>query len=447
MVKSTMTPIRNSVPPCTANTLWAAFIICLVNLVLICPRAFGLPDWSYDVGGHIRWRGMVSTPADGSRLDILDRERLHDGAFEFRSTHAVRMSDTWRFDLHYELIGIAGETQQANSELLNRYPLTTSTFKSSEPEDNRRLLDLSHVISDHEDYLVYHRLDRLVLTGRRDWGTLRIGRQALTWGNGFLFNPMDLFNPFSPTDVERDYKIGDDMVTLQGYRGSSGEIQLLYVPRRDSVTGDVEWKQSSAGAKYHIFRGGLELDIMAGYHYDDYVAGLGLVRYIGNAAWRLDATYTLLSEGSTRHGFASFCTNIDYSWVWWGKNMYGWIEYYYTGLGTSTYEDAWEDHDIMDRISRGERSTLGRSYLDAQFQVELHPLVNFYVTVITNLADPSGVMQPRITWDASQNLQVTAGADVYAGEQDTEFGGFDIASLPFDEAPSNRIYIWVSYFY
>jgi hypothetical protein len=23
---------------------------------------------------------------------------------------------------------------------------------------------------------------------------------TLTWGNGMLFNPMDLFNPFAPTD-------------------------------------------------------------------------------------------------------------------------------------------------------------------------------------------------------------------------------------------------------
>ena len=30
-------------------------------------------------------------------------------------------------------------------------------------------------------------------------------------GERVFFNPMDLFNPFAPTDIEREYKIGDDM--------------------------------------------------------------------------------------------------------------------------------------------------------------------------------------------------------------------------------------------
>ena len=66
----------------------------------------------------------------------------------------------------------------------------------------------------NNDQTLYHRLDRLSVTFQPYWGTLQIGRQALTWGNGFLFNPMDLFNPFSPTQIDREYKPGDDMVSI-----------------------------------------------------------------------------------------------------------------------------------------------------------------------------------------------------------------------------------------
>ncbi|MBS3756013.1 MAG: hypothetical protein KGY56_09975 [Desulfobacterales bacterium] len=79
-------------------------------------------------------------------------------------------------------------------------------------------------------------------------------------------------------------------------------------------------------------------------------------------------------------GYACVCANLDDSWVWWGKNIYGWIEYYYTGLGTDDYEAAWYDAGLIARIGRGERFTLGRSYFDAQLRVELHPLVNGYTT-------------------------------------------------------------------
>ena len=79
---------------------------------------------------------------------------------------------------------------------------------------------------------MFHRLDRLSLTFTPSWGLVRIGRQAVTWGNGLVFNPMDLFNPFAPTAVQRDYKIGEDMAYAQVPIGMA-ETQLLYLPRRD----------------------------------------------------------------------------------------------------------------------------------------------------------------------------------------------------------------------
>jgi len=418
----------------------------LLVFCLLCPPAHCESAFSLDSGGHLRLRGSVSDPAAGSRLAALDRDRLHDGAFEFRSKHAVRLKQAWQLDLHYEMIGTAGETRQAKAFFFDQYP-AAGLFIPAGTSDDRRLMDLTHVITDQTDYQVYHRLDRLTVTAQQDWGSLRVGRQALTWGNGFLFNPMDLFNPFSPTDVERDYKIGDDMATLQAYTGATGEMQVLYVPRRDPETGEIEWEQSSAAAKYHTYVGSLEMDVMAGVHYEDIVAGIGWIGYLGSAAWRLDATYTWIDDESEESGFASIAANLDYSWVWWGKNMYGWIECFYTGLGTSEYETAWQDPPLMARIARGERFTLGRVYFDAKLQVELHPLLNGHITVITNPQDPSGVFQPRLVWDSAQNLQVTAGANLYYGGSDTEFGSFDLPVSSFQKAPADNIYIWMSFYY
>ncbi|MCF8112082.1 MAG: hypothetical protein K9J85_11425 [Desulfobacteraceae bacterium] len=420
---------------------------CLLCLILLPTGAAAGKDFSVDWGGHLRIRSSAADPEADSRLDILRKNRLYDTGFEFRSRHELNLSNAWELDLHYEMTGTAGDTRKAETEFLKRYPAAGRFYAVQDDPDQRRLMDLSHVITSDSDDLLYHRLDRLVLTARRDWATLRVGRQALTWGNGFLFNPMDLFNPFSPTDVERDYKAGDDMVTFQTYTGASGDIQALYVPRRNPETGDLEWNQSSAAAKYHRYLGSLEMDLMAGIHYEDFVAGFGLIGYLGGAAWRLDATYTWLDDSARRSGFVSLCANLDYSWTWWGKNMYGWIEYYYTGLGTDDYQEAVTAPDIMERLVRGERYTLGRSYLDANLRAELHPLLNFHITMITNPEDPSGALQPRLVWDARQNLQLTAGANLYWGGPDTEFGGFDTPNLPFKEAPADSVYVWASFFY
>lgn len=442
-----MVNLGNNRPGRMLRLMAAGFAVCLAVVLLFCPIARAGWRDAFDRGGHLRLRVAAADPEAGSRLDIRDKDRLYDTAFEFRSKHQFLPSDTWELDVHYEMIGTAGDTREAKSLFLARYPAARQLVSPGGTSDDRRLMDLSRVITEDDDKRVYHRLDRLVISARQNWGTLRIGRQALTWGNGFLFQPMDLFNPFSPTDVERDYKTGDDMVTFQTWSGTAGEIQMLYVPGRDPASGDVEWDQSSAAVKLHRYVGGLEMDLMAGVHYNDPVAGFGLVGYAGGAAWRLDATYTWLDDGHQRNGYASVCANLDYSWVWWGKNMYGWIEYYYTGLGTKDYEEIWQEANLIERIRRGERSTLGRSYFDAHLQVELHPLVNWHTTLIINTRDPSGVVQPRLVWEIGQNLQITAGLNLYWGGTDTEFGGFDLPDLPMEEAPADRFYVWTSWFF
>ena len=37
----------------------------------------------------------------------------------------------------------------------------------------------------------------------------------MSWGNGLVFQPMDLFNPFTPTAVDRDYKPGNDLLLVE----------------------------------------------------------------------------------------------------------------------------------------------------------------------------------------------------------------------------------------
>ena len=224
---------------------------------------------------------------------MLRHDRLHDGAFEFRLKNTTMIGDKFDFECHYEMIGSGGETRKALQSFLNQYPsLSGSPLLGGATRDEQRVMDLTREISSHSDYLVYHRIDRLVLSAYADRGSVRIGRQALTWGNGFLFTPMDLFNPFSPMDVERDYKIGDDMITAQIYTGGAGELQMLYVPRRNTENDHIEWASSAVAAKYHFNVSRMDMDVMAGKNYEDTVFGVGFTGYLANAAWRLDSTWT-----------------------------------------------------------------------------------------------------------------------------------------------------------
>jgi hypothetical protein len=138
---------------------------------------------------------------------------------------------------------------------------------------------------------------------------------------------------------------------------------------------------------------------------------------------------------------------MDYSWVWSEKNFYGFIEYYFNGLGKDDYPDALLDQDITERLARGELFVLGRNYLSGHIQVELHPLFQVFFTAINNIEDPSGILQPYATWDITQNLQITGGLSVSYGAKGTEFGGFTLPGTDIRSKSPDNTYLWLIYYF
>jgi len=401
-------------------------------------------------GGRVRLRAMASWVEDDSFFKLVDTDTNSDANVEVRLKGKLFFGDWGYLDTHYEAVAAGGDTREKLEELKERFPvLEREGFILGAPiDDDRRLLDLTKVFSENDSHIAYHRIDRLALTLLPEWGTVRVGRQVITWGNGFLFNPMDLFNPFAPTDIERDYKVGDDMVTCQFPVGDVGDLQFLYVPRRDPDDHDVEWDdESSFAGKLHFARGVTEFDLMAARHYEDSVVGIGAAGYLRDAAWRTDATWTFLRDAAKQDGYLSLAANMDYSWVWGQKNVYGFLEFYYNGLGEDDPSDALANSDLIERIERGELFTLGHAYLTGSLQVELHPLFNVFVSVINNLNDPSGIFQPRATWSLEEYLELAFGANITYGKDGSEFGGIEIPGTNLITPATNSIFVWLTCYF
>lgn len=400
-------------------------------------------------GGQIKAQGFVSREEKSSLFAPVGTGTFLDGNVQFRINNDLFFSENTYFTTHYEAVISGGDRRRRANALDRLFPgLLNIGFLAGAPvEDDRRFFDFTKAVSEDDRYVLYHRLDRFFLGLQRQWGALRVGRQAVTWGNGLLFNPMDLVNPFSPTDIERDYKIGDDMVNVSIATDSLGELQFLYLPRRDPATRDLTWNESSLAGKLHLLRGTNELDVMAAKHFRDAVVGAGSTGYLGDAAWRLDATLTFPGEGARRSHYLSLVANIDYSWDFWGKNWYGVIELYYNGLGNDRYALALADPAIAGRLDRGDLFVLGRTYLSGHVRVELHPLFNLFLTAINNIEDPSGILQPRAIWDVAEDVQVTVGGNVAYGEKGTEFGGFEVAGTGLFTGPPDSAFLWLTYYF
>ena len=187
-----------------------------------------------------------------------------------------------------------------------------ATLDQSPTDDDFRLVNLTTKISSGEHHRTIHRFDRASISYQTGNWSVSAGRQALSWGSGIVFQPLDLFSPFAPTTVDRDYKAGDDMLNVEYLFANGSDVQVVSVMRRNEQH-DYQWDESSTGVKWHGFVNESEVEIIVGKHYQDDVLGLSLRTPIGGALVRGDVLITHLNSGGTR---VSGVLNLDYSFAW-----------------------------------------------------------------------------------------------------------------------------------
>ena len=377
----------------------------LLVAVLLAASA-GADEIRYEPGGHAKLRAVgQSFPADSLYRDAVGSNAM-DVTGELRVKLNAR-SGRWTFDTAWQLIGLSADT----------LPLTGL------PDDDRRLFDLTDVITESRNDALLHRLDRLWVGYASETTVLRFGRQALSWGNGLFYAPMDLVNPFDPAAIDTEYKSGDDMMYLQYLRDDGDDVQAAWVLRRDPLSGNVATDQATIAAKYHGFAGQGEYDLLVAQSYGDATLGIGASRGVGGAVWSADLVVT----DTDRDTVAQFVTNVAYSWTWGDRNMSGMLEYYFNGFGEQRYDplSLAGNPDLLRRIARGELFGLGRHYLAGSVMIEMSPLWTLTPVLLANLRDPSALVQLTTNFSLGDNLTLLGSLGVPIGANGTEFGGIE----------------------
>ncbi len=299
------------------------------------------------------------------------------------------------------------------------------TFDQTPTGDNRRLMQLTWSSEDDDRRLV-HRFDRLAVEYRtRQWG-VTVGRQALSWGGGLAFQPMDLFNPFAPTTVDQDYKAGDDMILVERAFADGSELQMLAVARRGlpapgEERGDPKKSASSLAAKYRAVLGDNEVEAMAAHHYGESVAGVGLRVPVGGALVRSDLTWTVTPDGTVLSGVV----NADYTFSVAGSPVHVFGEYFHNGFGVTHLPSDLSalPPALLDRVvNRGELFNLMRNYAAFGASFRWHYLVNQSIALVGNLHDRSFVAQTSLTYDSSDASRLQLGLAKPFGSPGDEFG-------------------------
>ena len=96
----------------------------------------------------------------------------------------------WDLRADYQFVTLYSDTLALSRELpLIPYPVGGFI------NDQRRWWDLTRIIDEGDEWGVLHRLDRISIGYTTDNTAWRFGRQAISWGNGLVYTPMDIFNP------------------------------------------------------------------------------------------------------------------------------------------------------------------------------------------------------------------------------------------------------------
>lgn len=350
-------------------------------LLLLCLLSPAHADESpLEYGGHTKLRTVAqSYPRDSIFRDVAGPTSV-DVVGELRLNLAADRKG-WSFQGDYQLLGISSEF-----------------LPFGLPNDDSRLFDLTRIITENSDSVLVHRLDRFWVGYAGEKLVVRAGRQALSWGNGLFFAPMDLVNPFDPTTIDTEYKTGDDMLYSQYLRANGDDVQGAIVFRRDLVTGDADSEQGTVALKYHGFAGEREYDVLVAEDRDELVVGFGVSGSLGGAVWRGD----IVARDEPDDTRVEAVANLSHSWVWRDRNVSGTAEYYFDG-----------DE---------------RHYLAGSMMIEVSPLWTVTPTLIANIDDPSGLLQLVTQYSLGDNATFLGSINVPMGADGTEFGGAEVPS-------------------
>jgi hypothetical protein len=413
---------------------------CAPLLALLAASAMCAAAEPPAVHGHVKAQTEYQDAASDSLASALGYRDSHATSLDLRVT-AKLASGHFSFDGDYWLHAATGPATALQREIEALEPDLVVDRAATQ------WLPLDETITSTHRTEAAQSLDRLSMGYTTEKWVFKLGRQASSWGNGIVFRPFDLFDPFAPDAEDTSYKPGIDAVYAQRLLKDGSDVAVLTVPRRDPASGHLEGAQSSLAAKWHGFAKKVELNVLTARDYRDTVLGLGATGPLGEGVWRLDVVPTLLDAGGVK---TSLVANLEHAWQWHDRNLSGFVEYFRNGFGRADrdYTPADFGSDLIARLARGQVFDTGRDYLAAGLRIQCTPLLEVDPVLIVNANDRSTLVVMQGSYSVAQNVTLDFGLRSAGGAGGTEFGG--LRSAPANGAfatPPTRAFARVAVYF
>ncbi len=295
-------------------------------------------------------------------------------------------------------------------------PAGFSTFSTSE---RFRADRLDHIQTTHEDFTASVAIDRANITLHIPHCDITIGRQAISLGTTYFWNPNDLLTAFSPYEFDRDYKPGVDAVNAEFALGEFSGINLLYGAGN-------HFRLNDSVLLVRGFSNICDFDIalMAGRFREDGFVGGDFSGEVGpGIGVRGELAYFAAEKDND---FFQAVLGTEYRFE---NNVYLSAEYFYNGFGT-LHQSGYLKKVLSDRITEGDFYNISRHYLGILGSYEVTPLLIVSLALIINLHDHSMLIDPTLIYSLSDNTEFVAGMIISSGHKPrgfrlrSEFGSY-----------------------
>ncbi|MBW2096041.1 MAG: hypothetical protein JRI80_14245 [Deltaproteobacteria bacterium] len=326
-----------------------------------------------------------------------------------------------------------------------RGPGGGSGFRASGGKTRYRAVDTSWDFIDDEKRSGSVWLDRFNVKVSFPRADLTIGRQAITFGKAYFWNPLDLYLPFDPAQFDRDYKAGVDALRLDIPLGLFSGLNVISVLGREldsnnqymeDQTVNCSWFGSSLLLRGFTHVAGWDLAIQGGKVYGGWHFGGGLVGESKSFQVRFEAARFWADDGPLLPPpnrvplLEDHVTAVIGLGRHWPSSLDIQVECLFNGGG--------ESHDItlgLERVERGGILHAGRILTGITVSYEFTPLILGQLAVLQSQTDGSTQIQPTLRWSTGDNSELLLGASINRGDRPTvdpgkgivfesEFGSF-----------------------
>jgi hypothetical protein len=398
-----------------------------VALLLTAPRgALAIELWSDEQGrqGELAVAGKATFLASDAPSDpvLFPDDHSETTLARLRLGLEVTHSDWMDTELAYEQRArwLSGSTGLGAG----------GGFLPSQAPAPFRLAQLDWEIAADDDFSYRHEIDRALVALHPEWGDVTMGRQAIGLGRGVLFGAVDVFNPFSPLEVDREWRRGVDAFRAEYRLSATSSAECI------AAFGE-SWEQSALLGRLRGYLGDVDGSLIVGKRGEDFMVGSAFSAVVGEAEVHGELAVFDTPEAQADgtlwggdHLASKIVIGSSYTFdIGNGLTLLG--EYHYSDFGVKDAEDTLirlQDRDFQRRFLRGDTQILGREAIAAQLGYAFSDAVNGSFLVLTNPTDGSGVISPSVKWDLDENVTLLGnifipwGDEPSAGQFRSEYG-------------------------